>query len=107
MGNVDHHEDGDSMNVVLSAKRVSFIVDMDAIEGGPTTMKLCGKITDFGEMYQAAFAMLMEAVKRQDAEGIKLYFDATVYFEQMQRLAAVETREHLRKRRMQKVECRS
>lgn len=88
--------------MVVAARRVNFILPLDDIEGGPSTMKLYGKIVDFGEMYQAAFTMLMDAVKRQDAEGIKLYFDAVVYFEQMQRLAAVETREHLRKNAMER-----
>lgn len=83
------------MNMVVLAKRVNFLVPLDAVEGGPETMKLYGKIENFGEMYQSAFMMLMDAVKRHDAEGIKIYFDATVYFEHMQRLAAIETRKHL------------
>ena len=90
------------MNMVLLAKRVNFIVDISAIRGGDVTIRLRNKIVDFGAMYEASFAALMDAVKRQDAESIKLHFDATVYFEHMQRQAAVETREHLRKNAMER-----
>ncbi len=84
-----------SMNMVVAAKRVSFILPLEDIQGGVETMKLYRKVVAFGEMYQAAFAMLMDAVKSGDAEGIKIYFDAVVYFEHMQRVAAIETRSHL------------
>ena len=86
------------MNVVTGAKRVSFIVDLSVVDGGPTTMKLCGKIVDFGAMYEASFAALMDAVKRKDTESIKVHFDAVVYFEMMQRQAAITTRSHLLER---------
>ena len=86
------------MNIVVNARRVAFIVDISVIEGGPVTTKLREKIVDYGAMYEASFAALMDAVKRQDEEAVKIHFDATVYFEHMQRQAAIETRSHLLER---------
>lgn len=83
------------MNLVVNAKRVSFLVDIEEIRGGAVTMGLRNKIVDYGALYEASFAALMDAVKRQDAESMKLHFDAVVYYEEMQRQAAMKTRMHL------------
>lgn len=70
------------------------VLHMDA-DDQDTTMKLYGGIVNWDDLHHQAFVDLSAAFSRGDVKAMKVHFDACVFYEQMSRQAAIETRKHL------------